>query len=812
MVNIIESGSMFGELGIIYHRQRAASCIALTEIEVGYMGKDDFFEAFGTIQKDEERAMTNYIEDHIIIVNDLKYLAPKFGIMFKKKHMRRGNTLFKKGDTPNIIYFVYSGQVALRYSWNVVFKNKRHLPLHFNKSSKRSETFVILCKGEMIGEEALFKPERLDYDVVTDTQCNFFYLEVDKLRSLCSTNKHIRDLMFDKVSKKREMIQRRMKPYLPLIRNGGMQMLGEKDFKRPRSSHRMKKTPTHGYVQDDYETPDSDPEPEDLDYLPKIEEVYTISKEQKTINRSPESIRKILAKRKSPIANQMLIRNLEQKRALKMKKNIDQQKHDLEKEKERGRQMEKEFKKSLLDDDSNKQFGIKLTRRRAMTPKEKKVHFKKNGYNIEGDKSIKNQENVIKKLRKPLSTMGKILMMSKQQKEQNYPHQVQVSHKKGKGGNHDNQYFDWSLLQKGSPYSPPVKGKTMYPSYKTPQKSNRSRRNLKHVLRNSMDSRIPKDTIEENYHLVDIKSKGDQESLQLKNTGQFFSTGYEKRAEPSTLVTRETKDSFMRFLSEENQNKNSSKGTAKQNYVIYNQTNRQTRMAHAQLALPETSKTGAEHSEENKSKADESPKHFRIKNLAPSPVSSHHSGQTLSFEQYHNESRSWANPKKRRLQNTKRIKMLQEFNKRLITRSSKKYKKRRNRGNSRPSKSKEYFHQNRSVDISAMMANKSFQGLRSLDHDKTEAQKKLEREVMRLRIKAEQPDDSKDSVKRKTNISLYGKFGLLKNKKTLKRRNMVLGGSKHQKRRQTSAGINGALISVDEFILSKIGSKYHHAP
>lgn len=49
MVNIIESGNMFGELGIIYNRQRAATCMALDDIELGVMGKKDFNKCFSKI-------------------------------------------------------------------------------------------------------------------------------------------------------------------------------------------------------------------------------------------------------------------------------------------------------------------------------------------------------------------------------------------------------------------------------------------------------------------------------------------------------------------------------------------------------------------------------------------------------------------------------------------------------------------------------------------------------------------------------------------------------------------------------------------
>lgn len=85
LVNVIETGSMFGELGIIYNRQRAATCLALTEIELGVMDKVNFGECFSEFQKMEERTKRNYVENNIIIEQELKFLAPKLGVMFKKK-------------------------------------------------------------------------------------------------------------------------------------------------------------------------------------------------------------------------------------------------------------------------------------------------------------------------------------------------------------------------------------------------------------------------------------------------------------------------------------------------------------------------------------------------------------------------------------------------------------------------------------------------------------------------------------------------------------------------------------------------------
>lgn len=95
LVNQLTTGCMFGELGIIYNRPRAAASIALTEIELGVMDKSGFNSAFGAFQKLEEKKKRNFIEDYIITDSALNYLAPKIGIMFEKKTLIMNSVIYK---------------------------------------------------------------------------------------------------------------------------------------------------------------------------------------------------------------------------------------------------------------------------------------------------------------------------------------------------------------------------------------------------------------------------------------------------------------------------------------------------------------------------------------------------------------------------------------------------------------------------------------------------------------------------------------------------------------------------------------------
>lgn len=131
----------------------------------------------------------------------------------------RGTVVFKQGEIPNEILFITKGQIALRYSWKLR-ENKGKIPLQFSEKVKKTETFVLLCRGEMIGEEALFKSKQLCYEVVCDTECEFYCIEIEKLRTLCQGSKFIKEIMIDKIENKIEMIARRMKPFFQYMREG----------------------------------------------------------------------------------------------------------------------------------------------------------------------------------------------------------------------------------------------------------------------------------------------------------------------------------------------------------------------------------------------------------------------------------------------------------------------------------------------------------------------------------------------------------------------------------------------------------------
>lgn len=227
LVNTMQSGSMFGEMGLIYDRARGSTCIALGENELAIMNKKNFEICYSEFQKMEEKKKRVYIENNIIVEKELKFLAPKIGIMFEKKMLKRGNFICKQGKPSDIVYFVINGSLGLRYSWNYIYDKS---PLASvirtpNKASKKTEFFSYISSGEIVGEECLYGDKtEMEYDVITMTDCDFYFIEIDKLKHLCEENEFINSIFERNVALKLKIIEQNMKCFKEVKNYNGVGM------------------------------------------------------------------------------------------------------------------------------------------------------------------------------------------------------------------------------------------------------------------------------------------------------------------------------------------------------------------------------------------------------------------------------------------------------------------------------------------------------------------------------------------------------------------------------------------------------------
>jgi len=220
LVNTIESGSMFGELGLIYKRSRAGTCIALTPIEIGYMGAEDFETAFSEIQRIQVEQKTSIIERYLIHEEQNKFLAKKLGIMFKVSSYPRGTKLVLMGKPAKNLYLITSGNVVFSVIERARRDNILSLPMIVEKDEFRSHEFLVLKGGQVVGEDFIFERDTLsNYQAVAESDITVYEIELEKLFKVCQENESIKSEFKAMSTEKIELIRQRIKEIslLPLF-------------------------------------------------------------------------------------------------------------------------------------------------------------------------------------------------------------------------------------------------------------------------------------------------------------------------------------------------------------------------------------------------------------------------------------------------------------------------------------------------------------------------------------------------------------------------------------------------------------------
>jgi len=197
-------GKMFGELGLIYNRPRAATCIALDQVELAEMVKNDFFASLMRIQNHSEALKRIFFEDWILKDPLSKFLAPKLGIMFEREVFPLGHKFIIEGSPCSKLYCIYSGEVAIQKDWTHAVQNKMNAKLHRNRVRTYHEELVIASKGDIIGVEVLYDteiPYHFTYIAKSEVIC--YSIDKPKLSKVATEIELIQEILNQKVKLKK---------------------------------------------------------------------------------------------------------------------------------------------------------------------------------------------------------------------------------------------------------------------------------------------------------------------------------------------------------------------------------------------------------------------------------------------------------------------------------------------------------------------------------------------------------------------------------------------------------------------------------
>lgn len=211
---------MFGEQALIYKKRRGAHIIVTSEnAEFCIMNEKDYDVIFGEMQRHEEELRKLFFEEKALNEPEMKPLARVIAVNFTKKLVPRGRELFRQGDRPDKLYFIYKGQVTL---WEELSSQKTEdhelfpsvpkkprtesLRADWSKKTKRRD-LVVLSTGKMLGEGELFTGERRKYTATSDCELVVYEIENERMINLCSDNVSLRMIMDQKIEEKYMLIQ-----------------------------------------------------------------------------------------------------------------------------------------------------------------------------------------------------------------------------------------------------------------------------------------------------------------------------------------------------------------------------------------------------------------------------------------------------------------------------------------------------------------------------------------------------------------------------------------------------------------------------
>ncbi|KAL4452894.1 hypothetical protein ABPG74_002459 [Tetrahymena malaccensis] len=176
----MESGTAFGELALVYNKERAATIICLQDTHLAYIEKEHFIQIFS--QKEERRIQlqAEYIGKLPLFSNfSFQFLRDLYYNTISHK-CKKGETIFQEDSSPDNVYIIKKGEFGIFKKFQVlnqvsdciqVGKNeqlevKSVNPLFHKKIIKKKEIKIMsLGEYEIIGDSDLVQSRNREYSL-----------------------------------------------------------------------------------------------------------------------------------------------------------------------------------------------------------------------------------------------------------------------------------------------------------------------------------------------------------------------------------------------------------------------------------------------------------------------------------------------------------------------------------------------------------------------------------------------------------------------------------------------------------------------
>lgn len=151
-VNLLGSGSSFGEYALLYNQNRLASIQCCKDTHLAMFSKEGYIRILGKIESKRIDESVKMLRMFQIFRNWTKNPIVKINYFFSERVVSRKTVLFKEGTNINEVFFVKQGEVELLKAVEVESPDKSGFK---KKPRKQNINVSILSSGEMINTEVL---------------------------------------------------------------------------------------------------------------------------------------------------------------------------------------------------------------------------------------------------------------------------------------------------------------------------------------------------------------------------------------------------------------------------------------------------------------------------------------------------------------------------------------------------------------------------------------------------------------------------------------------------------------------------------
>ncbi|CAD8121908.1 unnamed protein product [Paramecium sonneborni] len=181
----VHSGLYFGDMALTTDKPRAASIIAVTDVQALTLNKSNFKKIFEKQIKTQQEKIDYFLK---MFPTMTKFKMSKLIMYFTQYKYPVNYTIWKQNDLVDGFFLLKDGEIQLQQTidFNPILKSEQTQIILSPKKEKSNQkelvTIAHLTGGCFVGETDIYlQNEKRDYTVKTMTQCNVFVLQLDNL-------------------------------------------------------------------------------------------------------------------------------------------------------------------------------------------------------------------------------------------------------------------------------------------------------------------------------------------------------------------------------------------------------------------------------------------------------------------------------------------------------------------------------------------------------------------------------------------------------------------------------------------------------